>query len=95
MCDERCGVCSSLVADGSIECAHCDKIVCEVHSLMCDVCQDVYCTFCSTIDYSGRFEVGLCISCSEDARRGSDYSRDGFDGGGGGGGGGGPDGMEM
>ena len=70
VCDERwaCGVCNNLAADcsiGSTECAHCEQIVCKVHSVVCEVCHDVFCTFCSTWDYSCRYEVGLCISCSE------------------------------
>ena len=67
--DERCRVCASAVDDRAIECAHCEYLVCEIHSLMCDECQDIYCTVCSTLDYSGRFERGLCLDCNEELRR--------------------------
>jgi len=48
-----------------ITCHYCSKNVCMGCIGSCVKCQENYCKFCSTKNYSGTFEVTVCLDCNQ------------------------------
>lgn len=63
-------------------CIYCDRNVCSTCTRRCEACQDIFCAFCSTINYSGKIERALCLDCdTEMGRSNNNNSMDDSDGG--------------
>jgi len=46
-------------------CSFCDRPVCQQTCIkVCEMCQGRFCTFCSTVNYSGRLERIYCLDCN-------------------------------
>ncbi|KAI7853741.1 hypothetical protein BDC45DRAFT_569715 [Circinella umbellata] len=45
------------------KCGFCEHGICSECAHICNICENVYCGGCSTIDYSTSFEKVFCLSC--------------------------------
>ena len=65
-CPVQCWRClQSYGSSNSIgHCTYCSRQVCYANCLQqCAVCSNAYCALCCSIDYSGPFELRLCVQC--------------------------------
>lgn len=63
-----CSVCRD-ESDDLIPCTHCSHTVCSVCTRQCEACMDFFCTVCSRLDYSFRFEKAFCYTCYDAVAR--------------------------
>lgn len=67
MTDDSCQCCGRLVNEKDIEipsrCYFCIKLCCPRCFITCEVCLDLFCTHCSTQNYSQDFVRSLCLDC--------------------------------
>eukprot|EP00941_MAST-03F_sp_MAST-3F-sp1_P003436 g3436.t1 len=58
-----CYVCQ-LNTNAQVPCAHCGHNVCDMCLRQCELCQDVFCSLCTTVNYASRYDRTFCISCN-------------------------------
>lgn len=59
-----CFVCMSMSAYSPVPCAHCGRSACEMCLRQCESCQDMFCSFCTTVNYASRYDRIFCFSCN-------------------------------
>eukprot|EP01116_Phalansterium_solitarium_P011212 TRINITY_DN26827_c0_g1_i1.p1 TRINITY_DN26827_c0_g1~~TRINITY_DN26827_c0_g1_i1.p1 ORF type:complete len:164 (+),score=9.37 TRINITY_DN26827_c0_g1_i1:54-494(+) len=60
-----CDVCSK--QRDVIPCSYCGHAVCELCVRQCEKCHDIFCTFCSTVNYHTKRERVFCLCCNSEA----------------------------
>jgi hypothetical protein len=53
----------TMPADQLCCCSFCERTVCHSCFNRCETCRQVFCTLCSTIDYTSRHERSYCLDC--------------------------------
>jgi len=52
-----------------VQCTYCTNKTCDLCSRQCDKCLDIFCRFCSSLNYDERFDRVFCLSCNEDEKK--------------------------
>lgn len=47
-------------------CSFCERPACSRCVALCEVCESVYCSFCTTTDYNGTISRTVCLDCHRD-----------------------------
>eukprot|EP00899_Mesostigma_viride_P009485 jgi/Mesvir1/18538/Mv11543-RA.1 len=70
-CPSGEAICCVRCSDGEAvsECSYCGHKLCEMCCRQCDMCQDVFCTTCSTPNYDLREDRTFCLECNVEVRR--------------------------
>ncbi|XP_078001147.1 uncharacterized protein LOC144453689 [Glandiceps talaboti] len=53
----------------TIPCKFCERNTCEMCIRQCERCCGVFCCFCSTINYRGRYDRAFCLSCNTEMNK--------------------------
>lgn len=62
-----CHVCTSRPSSPK-NCFHCSRRCCEHCFRRCEGCQELFCSICSTSNYSERHERSFCFDCNAETR---------------------------
>jgi hypothetical protein len=54
-------------------CAFCEKAICSNCQITCEDCQQVFCSFCSTRDYTMNVERVVCLDCRDRSKESSHH----------------------
>lgn len=57
------GACEYCSQDVHIACERCDRDLCIDCCRCCDVCENMWCKYCTIVDYESAYERSICVEC--------------------------------
>eukprot|EP00051_Salpingoeca_urceolata_P031584 m.494793 g.494793 ORF g.494793 m.494793 type:complete len:243 (-) comp41802_c0_seq1:192-920(-) len=67
-CRGTCGQCFVCLGQGPLgpPCDFCEREACEACSRECAICQEIFCSFCSVVNFDERWDRVFCMACNEE-----------------------------
>jgi len=62
---DACYICKAESTQG-VKCSYCERDICVLCIRQCDKCKDIFCNFCTTMNYDESNERLLCLGCNSD-----------------------------